>query len=191
VSRFRRIIWNALTVLSAILCLATIALWIRSYKKADFIFKVTKSDWTHYTSALGRIELYWKTSNDSVFGPQKLVYAVHAPYPLELDPTLDIAPYRPIDSAIEVRSYAQWNINGNGLLIKGNDFIRLRVLIVPHWVLVILFAFLPTLRIALAMRKRMIQRRRSSLGLCRLCGYDLRASCGRCPECGAATTLIP
>lgn len=182
---------NALTVLSAMLCLATIALWIRSYSKADFIFKVTESNWTHYTSALGRIELYRKTSIDSVFGPQKLVYAVHAPYPLELDPTLDISPRRPIDSAIEVRTYAQWNIHGDGLLIKGNDFIRLRVLIVPHWVLAILFASVPAIRIALAMRKRLVQRRRISLGLCRLCGYDLRASVGRCPECGAVTTLIP
>jgi hypothetical protein len=41
---------------------------------------------------------------------------------------------------------------------------------------------------------RMLRRKpklRFRMWLCRRCGYDLRASKGRCPECGAITRVPP
>jgi primosomal protein N' len=52
----------------------------------------------------------------------------------------------------------------------------------PHWFLALPFAILPC---RFLIRKLRIHRRARS-GRCLACGYDLRASKDRCPECGAA-----
>ena len=59
---------------------------------------------------------------------------------------------------------------------------RRRSLLVPDWFLLALVA--APLCWGAARRHR--RRSRRGAGLCPACGYDLRASPGRCPECGAA-----
>jgi hypothetical protein len=53
----------------------------------------------------------------------------------------------------------------------------------PHWFLLPFFAAMPLLSVLRARTRR----RRVREGLCVNCGYDLRASPERCPECG----LVP
>jgi hypothetical protein len=53
-------------------------------------------------------------------------------------------------------------------------------LAVPYWFLVTAAMVSPAVWLV-RMRRR---HRRMRVGLCRRCGYDLRASAGRCPECG-------
>jgi hypothetical protein len=50
----------------------------------------------------------------------------------------------------------------------------------PHWLPLPLFAMIPALSFSRDRKRRLRQRE----GLCAKCGYDLRASTDRCPECG-------
>jgi hypothetical protein len=54
----------------------------------------------------------------------------------------------------------------------------------PHWWLALILLLLPLLWL----RDRRQRVQRSTAGLCRRCGYDLRATPERCPECGTQTT---
>jgi hypothetical protein len=60
-----------------------------------------------------------------------------------------------------------------------------RVIIVPHWFFAFLF-MVPTIFWVRQSFKRRQTRRRQERGLCLQCGYDLRGSKERCPECGTS-----
>jgi hypothetical protein len=59
----------------------------------------------------------------------------------------------------------------------------------PCWSLGVLTAVLPALAIASGVRRR--SRRGRAAGTCRICGYDLRGTPERCPECGAVPAQAP
>ena len=57
---------------------------------------------------------------------------------------------------------------------------------VPLWFLAAVFGIPPCLG-ALAWRRRRMRAHRRREGMCERCGYDIRASPERCPECGTST----
>ena len=66
----------------------------------------------------------------------------------------------------------------------GRDGRYMTHLVIPCWALFILTAALPGVSTASAARRR----GRGARGECLRCGYDLRATPGRCPECGTMVT---
>jgi hypothetical protein len=60
------------------------------------------------------------------------------------------------------------------------------VVALPLWMLVCLFGIIPAIAIVRQCRKRP-----PIVGMCPHCGYDVRATPNRCPECGALPTHTP
>jgi hypothetical protein len=59
----------------------------------------------------------------------------------------------------------------------------LRGVTIPHWMLVLPLAVLPLWWLKVVHRQRR-RAKRLAAGQCEACGYDLRESPERCPECG-------
>jgi len=69
---------------------------------------------------------------------------------------------------------------GNSAITVGGSTFRMWSLSIPLWMPIALFGFLFWRSFVPLYRRR----KRKKLGLCIRCGYDLRGSKGRCPECG-------
>ena len=168
---FRRRVFTALSVLSLLLCVATLGLWGRSCFGRDLAFFGVGGWFFEATVHLGRIEFF-------VLGPR----ARNASPTWERD--RDPAWQGPVFAL--GADHGTWRTLGWGY--GGRDYApygAYRALIMPHWSLALLFAILP----ALYLRSTIRSRRRRRIGHCPRCGYDLRATPERCPECGTERVL--
>ncbi|MDB5318957.1 MAG: hypothetical protein JWN40_588 [Phycisphaerales bacterium] len=149
------ILLNTASLLSLLLCAATVILWTRSYRVTRDARSPDSFDFTHAQP------LYWVISN-----PGRLTFCRqegrdwNSPRPRFNVLGLELAGSVVGDSSL-------WN------------------LFVPYWMLTCLTLALP-LTAMIAWLRRRARHRRETKGLCPGCGYDLRATPHRCPECGEA-----
>jgi hypothetical protein len=170
VKRICRILLNALTVLSLVLCVAACVLWVRSGRRSDYVSVAPK--WRHFVCMTfpGGVR-FSSWPNPVQPGGVKL-----GSYEYEV---------RNAHGAWMPRPAMSWSK-------LGFDFRPLRFsnqskadrgafeLFTPFWFLAAVFLALPATWALGLIRTR----RRSRENHCGGCGYDLRATPERCPECG-------
>ena len=179
---------NFLTILSLLLCLATAGLWVRSYRVADWVVHRTLDD---SDPARVRASDRMFTASDGIAHVGAWVFV------------WDSAVF---DFGWRQRDGWRWEAEtGRGPPFPPGDTLPSRLgfgyhpfdptpadntwtrsITFPLWAAVMLFAAPPVGRAYRALRRRRARGR----GLCLCCGYDLRASAGRCPECGTETATF-
>ena len=157
----KRRLLNLLTLLSLLLCGAVCVLWVRSYRQ--------------YTEA------QWGKSYETGFGWRLYDHSVSA----SDGSACYVRSYGPVFTA-HPSDRLRWHTflgfviaHGAHGLVPDSALTANRLTIcVPFWFIAAATAALPAARLI-----RRLRRHRP--GHCQRCGYDLRATPDRCPECGA------
>ena len=175
--RVRRIIFHGLTLVSLVLCVATAALWVRSHRTTEVW---TKSDARQliFISGAGRWCLHIR-SYSPIYSPALPEFWRYTRWPGEV-----VSPDSFSESFVEGNEYQAFGIEVWYARIGPPPLVTSATIIAPYWLPLCLLMLLP-LR-WLFVRSR---RERSASGLCANCGYDLRATPDRCPECGRVPTV--
>ena len=174
----KRRLLNLVTALSLLLCVAVGVLWIRSYWAAEWVWYnrfTTGRDATTLREIVFCVGEGQAASAVSTTGVPRLedlsraraVGWVWETY--EADSVSDKVPGR-----------FGFGIDMTGRLPRPFGYWSCTVAL-PLWFVTLAFALLPLTRLSQLLRRPLLP------GLCRKCGYDLRATPGRCPQCGTAS----
>ena len=168
----KRFLVNAFAALSLLLLVATVGLWVRSYWVSDWL-RWWSSDGDIHVSLWanrGSFDITWAKNITDRFD-----YMDGVPNEGEF-------PYWAKERHLKWRAlgfayYAVPYLPGHGFI--GEPPMPFIESVMPLWSFVVIFGLLPPLRYYF-----WLKRRRPTPGHCVKCGYDLRASKDRCPECG-------
>jgi hypothetical protein len=189
VKRFCHHLFTALSAISLLLCIAVCALWVHS--QIGIACEWGKPDEVHHVSVdfnSGYVLLHREISRSRSRNPPTWWHRGFflISLPVQDDQSL----------ASSLRRLNAWDAGGffytdskrisktlKGFTPPARD---LQLVVVPAWSLAALTALLPSVWLLC----RIFNRRRYPLGHCRVCGYDLRATPDRCPECGTIPEKI-
>jgi hypothetical protein len=178
-----RWLFTAASALSLLICCAAAGLWVRSYWVHD-TFKRTqwaRSIYSYYDLGIqrGRIHAAKKLQHRNVdLGSVAWHYEPDSTFIADLGKGARRFDNLPQPINLAGVHWCMWINEG-----------RVGYVEFPLAYLVLLGALLPLRWIALYRRRWRAQKRRR-LGLCGVCGYDLRVHSGCCPECGSKPDVV-
>ncbi len=183
----RRLVLNLTTLLSVVVCVAIASLWVRSYSAGDSMGVHRLSVDLAYRTQVEHSAIGIATGNGRLaFGT--LTNGAVSGSSVQRYPSRWFCDWGG-GGLVRYRSFSGLSpgpFDRQGPL--GFDLVVMRhspsgwLMFVPFWFLVLAFALMPLSRGLLARRAQ--RRTRLRQGLCPQCGYDLRATADRCPECG-------
>jgi hypothetical protein len=188
----------ALGAVSALICVATLTLWVRSYWRED----AAGWHWGHLAndrarirfadahSASGRLWIEARRENFTLVPGTYRASTSGATSGFVWDSGPNRQP-RFFQDRFYDRSGFAWEGDWNRRR-TGSNFSSIEsgfTLVLPHWFVALLSAILPDLW--WRGRRRRLRQHRLAHKLCVTCGYDLRGTPERCPECGTAPPAEP
>ncbi len=185
----RRQLFHFAAAVSLLLCIVTVCLWVGSYFRFDHVI--------HTVMPRDGANWYWR--NRTVSSADGGVLFIERGYLVTTPGFADNWAHKV--NEWEHAVYMPWqnaprppfpgnhwfdfdrrvNLTPRGSL-TGPEILHIDILTVrlPYWLVALVTGVAP----AMWLVRRRREARRARKGLCPCCGYDLRASAERCPECG-------
>jgi hypothetical protein len=188
----RRVL-TVLWALSLLLCVAVVVLWVRSYSANDGWVDARRGYVSFGRLGHGKLMVMTVDREPGVHGFERLQWAAWVDW--EQRPTAPGAFTSSHTLAANwVPGFRAYTGTQDYVVRAGNADLEqrfsvaerpFRLVVVSYWI-PFLLTLLPLTPFILRRIRRLIPRRVP--GLCARCGYDLRATPGRCPECGTLST---
>ena len=201
--RFQRWLFNGTAAISLLVFLSSSILWIRSYWRGDTLqwnklyFSATVPK-TEDPPPTGYYDLYFSSGAGyfSMHSSAQTYYPTHGMIDILFDPNQGISygcdhfPLRqqlnPLPIGVSPNDkWNRWNHAGIQYVSVVSPGSHETLFDIAWIYIVAISTLMPTRKMLAVMRNRRMMRR---AGLCHSCGYDLRATPDRCPECGAVPT---
>jgi hypothetical protein len=175
---------NLLTALSLLLCVAMCVLWSRSYRHEPVSEAEYRKPFRNVDAAW--LDFYYRDVHWAVESSDGRLSLHNLPQIVDELETLRMAAAAGDTAAYSVRPTTNPEVSE---LIPTKPRTPPVMYRVRYGMLLLASAVMPLLWVIYAARQRRSLQRRKRLNVCPACGYDLRATPYRCPECGSTAPV--